>query len=116
MARARLYVKSKRTTVVTGHVIIETIGAAHTTSEYSEGSILAKLPRQDALAKDLLKKSGLKFDLVDLSNGIGTRLGARLKGVTQTPTLIDGNSPSRSYIGVREISRYIASDRTVEEN
>jgi glutaredoxin len=92
------------------------MGAAHTTSEYAEGSILSKLPQQDALAKDLLRKSGLKFDLVDLSNGIGTRLGARLKGVRQTPTLIDGNSPSRSYIGIREISRYISSDRTVEEN
>ena len=116
MARARLYVESERASMVTGHVGMETIGAAHTTAEYAEGSTLTKLPRQDELARDLLRKSGLKFDLIDLSNGFRTRLWARLKGVRKTPTLLDGNSPKRTYVGVGEIFNYIRSNQTAKEN
>ena len=107
MARTRLYVRSKRTTIVTGHVSVETIGTNHTTSEYAEGSTYASLSPQDASARDLLRKSAVKFDLVDISKGIGPRLSARLKGVKQTPTLLDGNNPQKLYAGVKEISQYI---------
>jgi hypothetical protein len=116
MAQPRLYVKTKRTRVITGHVSVEIIGQVHTTSEYTEGSTLAKLSQDDALAKDLLRKARLRFDLVDLSDGIGTRLAARLNGVTQTPTLLDRNSPSKLHIGLKEISRYISSNQPGKEN
>jgi hypothetical protein len=75
-----LYVSSKRTSIVTGRVSVETIGAAHTTSEYTEKSSLAKLQQEDGWAKDLLRKSGLKFDLVDLSNGIWNQTRSTVEG------------------------------------
>ena len=106
MARVQLYVRSKRTSIVTGHVSVETIGAVHTTAEYAEGRTLAQLPQQDATAKDFLRKSGLKFDVVDLSEGIWTRLGARLKGVRQTPTLLDRSRSPQLLVGLKEISEY----------
>ena len=86
---------------------METIGTAHTTSEYAEGSILSKLSREDEYARDLLRRSGIGFDVVDLSKGLGPKLRGRLQGVKLTPTLIDGKEPPRMFVGIAEISEYL---------
>ena len=110
MDRPRLYIRSKRTTVFTAHVSMEAMGAAgHTTGEYTEGSVQVKLNKEDQLAKDLLKRSGLDYDLADLSKGLGLKLRARLIGVKQTPTLVDGSNPRQFYVGINEISQFAKS-------
>ena len=89
---------------------MEAMGAAgHTTAEYTEGSVQVKLTNDDQLAKDLLKRAGLDYDLADLSKGIGLRLRARLIGVKQTPTLVDGSKPRQFYVGISEISQFAKS-------
>ena len=70
------------------------------------------LTPQDAQAKDFLKKSGVEFDLIDLSKGMRVKIRARLRGVTETPTVLDENSPSRRYVGLTGISRYVSEART----
>jgi hypothetical protein len=62
---------------------------------------------EDEYARDLVMRSGIEYDLVDLSKGIGTRLLAKLQGVSQTPALVDGSESSRLLVGVNEISRYV---------
>ena len=93
--------------MITGHVSMESFGGTHTTSEYAEGSILAQLSKEDESARDLLRRSGISFELVDLSRGIGPNLRAKLKGISQTPALFDGNKPPGLFVGVNEITRYI---------
>ena len=102
--------------MITGQVSMETIGTAHTTSEYSEGVTVAKLSSEDEYARNLLKRSGVDFHLVDLSSGIGQRLRARFLGVRQTPVLVDGNNPPRFYSGVKEISQYVMEHNNSSQN
>ena len=91
---------------------METIGTVHTTSEYAEGTTSVKLSEQDAYAQEILRRSGLDFEVVDISKGVRSRLGARFKGVKRTPTLLDENTNPRAYTGVKEISQYISSNGT----
>lgn len=91
---------------------METIGTIHTTSEYAEGSTSVKLSEQDAYANEMLRRSGIDFEVVDISKGVGSRLGAWFKGIKRTPTLLDGNTIPTSYTGVKEISQYINSNGT----
>lgn len=107
MNRVRLYVRSKRSTVITGHVSVESFGVDHATSEYAEGSILAKLSEEDEYARKLLRSSGVSFELVDLSKGIGRKLRARLKGIRRTPALFDEHNPPGMFLGINEIVRYV---------
>ena len=111
MSRAKLFVKSKRTAWITGHVSVESMGAAHTTTDYAEGSTVVSLSQDDAWANNLLKRAGLQFDLIDLSRGIGTRLKGTLNRINKTPTLIVESRPSKRYIGVREISQFLSDSR-----
>jgi hypothetical protein len=112
MARAKLFVRSKRTTMITGRVSVESMGAAHWTTDYAEGSTLSNLSHQDSLAKNMLRKSGFQFELVDLSKGIRTRLKGALSGIKQTPTLLVETSPSKRYVGVEEISQYLTEQQS----
>lgn len=106
MIQAKLFIKSKRTTIVTGKVSVESIGAAHWSTDYTEGSNLSNLSQQDALAKNVLRKSGEQFELIDLSKGVRVKLKRTLSGNKQTPTLLVETSPSKRYVGVKEISQY----------
>ena len=108
MARVQLYVRSKRATMITRHAFSHGMGNAQS---YQEGSTVAKLPREDAYARDLLKSSGVDFELVDLSAGIGPRLRARLQGVRQTPTLLDRDRSPQLYAGMKEISDYVTEHK-----
>jgi hypothetical protein len=108
MAKARLFVKSKRTTMITGHVSMETMGSVHWNTDYAEGSTLSSLSPQDAHAKQIVTRSGIEFDLVDVSKSVRARLTGKLSGIKQTPTLLVETSPSRRYVGLQEISRYLA--------
>lgn len=107
MNQARLYVRSKRSTVITGHVSMESFGSVHTTSDYAEGSTLAKLSEVDEYARNLLRRSGVSFELVDLSKGIGPKLRARLRGIRLTPALVDENKPPGIFFGVNGIVQYV---------
>ena len=109
----RLFVRSNRTSVTTGHVSMETMGAAHTSVDYAEGTYISSLPPQDSLAKDGLRKSGIRFETVDLSSGVRSKLTARLRGVKETPTLLDEDSKMRRYVGVAAISQYIKESKTL---
>lgn len=106
MVKVILFVRSKRTNIVTGHVSVETIGAVHTNIDYAEGLGLTKLSPEDSFAKDVLRRSGIKYDLVDLSDGLRTRISARIKGVKKTPTLLHNDSTPQRFVGIKAISEY----------
>lgn len=92
---------------------METMGAAHTSVDYTEGTYLSRLPPQDSLAKDGLRKSGIRFETVDLSSGVRSKLLARFHGVKETPTLLDDDSKMKRYVGVASISEYINENKTL---
>ena len=87
--------------MITGHVSVESMGAAHTTTDYAEGSTFASLPAEDARAVNLLRKSGVKFEKVDLSGSLKAKVVARIRGVAGTPTLLVQDNRLRRYEGVR---------------
>ncbi len=62
------------------------------------------LPRNDAWARDLLKKSSAEFEIVDVSRGFRGKLSAKLQRVKETPTLIVESEPPEIYEGVTAIS------------
>lgn len=111
MARPRLFVKSKTVNAITGHVNMETMGAVYWNTTYAEGSTLYRDSDEDFRAKDILKRSGIEFDLVDLSRGIKTNLFARIRGVKETPTLEVGESSGKRYVGLKAISDYVNTSR-----
>ena len=116
MARARLFVKSKSVTVITGHVNMETMGAVYWNTEYAEGSTLQRFSNEDIRARDILRRSGIEFDLVDLSKGVKTSLVARIHGVKETPTLEIRESALKRCVGLKAISDYVNESRPQTEN
>ena len=106
MAGARLFVKSVQTEVPDKPIYISGLGAGP--QLVSGKSKLTTLSQQDAQAKDLLKKSGIPFELIDISKGFRTRIGAKRSGVAETPTLLDRESVSKRYVGLKAISQYVA--------
>ncbi len=62
---------------------------------------------QDELAKRLLQKANVSYELVDLSKGFRTELRARLHGVKDTPTLWVETGPVKVYAGVKAIMQYL---------
>jgi glutaredoxin len=107
MALAKLFVKSRKTTMVTGNVSMESMGSAYWVTDYAEGSTLSNLPEQDSFARNMLRRSGFQFELIDLSRGMRAKFSGRLNGIKQTPTLLVGTSPSKRYEGVKEISQFL---------
>ncbi len=67
--------------------------------------------KNDALARDMLKKSSAQFELVDLSGGFRGKLSAKLQHVKETPTLIVESNPPERYEGVTSISQYLAKNK-----
>ena len=114
MVQARLFIKSKRTTMVTGNVSVESMGAVHWTTDYAEGSTISNLSQEDAMAKNMLRQSGLQFDLVDLSKGVRAKFKGTMSDIKQTPTLLVETSPTRRYVGFKEISRYLTEQSQAE--
>lgn len=111
MVSVRLYVKSNRTTLITSRVSVETMGGGHTTADYSEGSTLVRYSPDEELARLLLKRSRVDFEIVDLSKNVGTKLLARLKGITRTPTLAEENGSGRRFVGIKEIQKFLAEEK-----
>lgn len=81
MKRPKLFVRSTRTSIITGHGAID--GFYWGTTEFAEGKTLVQLSQSDAMARNLLGKSGIRFDVYDLSKGMRTKLAATLKGVKE---------------------------------
>ena len=69
------------------------------------------LKREEAEARERLKREGIKFETIDLSKGFRHRAKAGFKGITVTPTLLDAHSPGKWYIGTKAISEYIEETR-----
>ncbi len=59
------------------------------------------------MAKEILTKSKMPFEVVDLSDR-GTGLVARIRGVKDTPTLIVEGGSRGKYEGVRAIQEYVS--------
>ena len=109
MASARLFVRSVESEIPGKPIYIAGLGAGP--QLVSGKSKLTTLSQQDAQAKDLLKKSGIPFELIDISKGFRARIGAKRSGVTETPTLLDGESVSKRYVGLKAISLYVAENQ-----
>ena len=107
MALNRLFVRSKKTDIVIGshHGSYYTRAHSQTKTEFT-------LLTQDAQAKDFLMKSGVDFDLVDLSKGAKARIVARIRGVRETPTLEVRQGSVKRYVGLKSISEYLSETRT----
>ncbi len=90
---------------------METMGAAHTTVDYTEGTTNYTLAQREARAKDSLRREGIKFETIDLSSGLRRRIQARFKGIRETPTLLDEHSPSKRYVGTDAILAYIEESK-----
>jgi glutaredoxin-related protein len=105
--KVQLFVKSTRTSLTTGHVTIETIGAAHTSVDYADGATNYILRPEEARAKSTLRREGIKFETIDISSGFRHRIQARFKGIRETPTLLDQRNPSKRYVGTEAILAYI---------
>ncbi len=110
MARARLYVKSIKTEIPSGSVYVDALGSGPQRLPGKTTHVV--LPKNDTLARDLLKKSGAKFELVDLSGSLRGKLSAKLQHVKETPTLIVESNPPERYEGVAAISGYIAKTKS----
>ncbi len=103
MARAKLFIKSEKLEVVR----YEMPNSGHWCSAANRvQSTIANLSPQDRLAKEILSRSNMQFEIVDLSATGGVR--AWLRGVKNTPTLIVEGDTSRKYEGVKAISQYVS--------
>jgi hypothetical protein len=94
----RLFVRSSRISVTSGHASTEEKG------EYN-------LAPEDSEAKDRLMREGINFETVDISQGIWPRIQAGLRRVTETPTLVDEGPPVRRFVGTIGIFEYIEDKR-----
>ena len=86
---------------------METMGAAHTSVDYAEGTTNYTLALEETRAKDSLRREGMRFETIDLSGGLRRRIQARFKGIRETPTLLDVHSQSKRYVGTEAILAYI---------
>jgi hypothetical protein len=50
-----------------------------------EGSTLSNLSQEDTLVRNMLRKSGLQYDLIDLSKGMRARLRGTLRASKRPP-------------------------------
>lgn len=107
MACAKLFIRSERLPVVR-YEMPNTAGGGHWCSAANRvQSTIVSLTPQDRLAKEILTKSKILFEVVDLS-GRGRGLAARIRRVKETPTLIVEGSSRRKYEGVQAIQEYLS--------
>jgi glutaredoxin len=107
MTRVKLFIRSERLPVVR-YEMPNTTGGGHWCSAANRvQSTVTSLAPQDRLAKEILTKSKIQFEVVDLSDR-GRELVARIRGVKDTPTIIVEGSSRRKYEGVRAIHEYVS--------
>ena len=107
MARVKLFIRSERLPVVR-YEMPNTAGGGHWCSAANRvQSTITSLAPQDRLAKEIVTRSKMPFEVVDLSDR-GTGLVARIRGVKYTPTLIVEGSSRRKYEGVKAIQEYVS--------
>jgi glutaredoxin len=110
MGKAKLFVRS---------IKVNTPGADHIPGDYyrslpapttvSKTEIIAS--QQDKEAKQVMKRSGIPFELVDLSKGRRAMLMARFQGVKETPALRIENESAKLYVGVNAITNYLRDNQ-----
>jgi hypothetical protein len=112
MGPAKLFIKSVRVPVVTYEV--HDVPGHYCQDGYRTKSAMISLSQEDKQAREILMRSGMRFEVVDLSEGRGRgKLVALYRGVRNTPTLWVGGGHHREYEGVRAISGYITALSTV---
>lgn len=115
MADASLFVRSSR---------IDRIGAVYGANTHSRPSLhgyyrgnsvgseatttRVSFMLEDASAIELLRKSSIRFEILDISDRAVARFKARIRRAKQTPTLIVRNDHSERYEGVKAISEYVS--------
>ncbi len=106
MAKATLFVRSEKLKTIT-----EFHPGAYFERAHQEGTTEIRTPREDAEAKALLKRSGIDFELVDLSVGTKNRFTGLIRGVRKTPTL--RTESGETYTGLNAISKYVSEARAM---
>ena len=107
MVRAKLFIRTERIPVVRYEMPNTTGGGHWCSAAYRVHSTTSNIPPQDRLAKETLTRSGVEFDIVDLSDIRGGRkLATWLTRIRNTPTLLVEGHPRRKYEGIKAIAQY----------
>jgi glutaredoxin len=112
MDPARLFIRSVKVPIVTYEA--HDIPGHYCQDGYRTTSETMSLSSEDRQAKEILTRSGVTFEVVDLAEGRGgKKLVAWYRGVRRTPTLWVGGSHHKKYEGIRAISEYLTAESTV---
>ncbi len=107
MDGAKLFIKSLRAPIVTMEV--HDVPGHYCQNGYRTMSTGISLSHEDREAKEILARSGVKFEVIDLSEGSREKLVAWYRGVRKTPTLWVRGSRQKNYEGIRAISEYLCA-------
>jgi glutaredoxin len=117
---AKLFIRTRRAPVV--RYENPNVPGHYCQAGYRTVSTMISLSPEEDRAKKALARSGVKFEIVDLSErGEKKFLTGWFRGVKQTPTLLIDGHPRRRIEGVEAISDYVSSlkktakDSAVEE-
>jgi glutaredoxin len=108
MGPPRLFIKSIRVPIATYQA--HDVPGHYCQDGYRTESTMIRLSPEDNQAREILARSGIKFQTIDLSELRGRRkLIAFFEGVRKTPTLLVEDKGQRKYAGVRAISDYVTA-------
>jgi len=108
MGPPKLFIKSVRVPIATYQV--HDVPGHYCQDGYRTQSTMIRLSPEDNQAREILARSGVKFQTIDLSERGGRRkLSAYFEGVRRTPTLLVEGMSQRKYEGVKAISDYVAA-------
>jgi glutaredoxin len=109
---AKLFIKSVRLPIATYEV--HDVPGHYCQDGYRTKSTIISLSPEDKQAREILTRSGVRFEVIDISEGRGGgKLVAWYRRVRKTPTLWAGGGHHRKYEGVRAISEYVTAQSTV---
>ncbi len=118
---AKLFIRSLRVPIV--RYENPNVPGHYCQAGYRTVSTMINLSPEEDRAKKVLARSGMKFEIVDLSErGERKLLAGWFRGVKHTPTLLVDGHPRRRIEGVEAISDYLSTlrktdqDRTKEED
>ena len=106
-----LFVKSQPITIPTRGKGTKSLGRGSPSFDEGDRRASYTLKREEAKAREKLKREGIKFETIDLSKGLPHRPQAGFSVITVTPTLLDAHSPGKWYVGSKAIPEYIEETR-----
>ena len=108
MGPPRLFIKSIRVPIATYQV--HDVPGHYCQDGYRTQSTMIRLSPEDKQAREILTRSGVKFQMIDLSElGERRKLIALFRGVRKTPTLLVEGKGQRKYEGIGAISDYVTA-------